>query len=455
MRVWQTAPAGTYTEQMVVLNRMDFVEELTIREFYNEIEPLCSSINGDTETLIRGLNVVQQVREGDVTFADDRQYLERALGKQATAVITTPALAEDSKGKCVVILAPEPFMAFREACRSLSGPQSFRTLNARERAEYASFDICVAGSAIVDPRAVLAEGCQIGPDTIVGPGVYVGAKVQVGANCFLHPNVVLEGGVRLGQRVTVGAGSILGSRPNAYKRIGDSYVSYVAVGYVTVGDDVEIGALCTIDRCLTDATVVGSGCRIGNGVQIGHGVRLDAGVLLVAHSAIAGHTHVGEAAVIRGQSGVDHDLCIGRRAVIDARSGVTKSVPDDGNVMGNYAEPKRKYLTKQAALKFLPDLRRDLADIIRERRKQSESWELFREVVARELSLDKADVVEDRRLGTDLRADSLDLVEVQMQLEVEFDLSSESLEGIAAMTVGDAFKLIKELSHGEQTCKDL
>lgn len=426
---------------------MDFVNELTVREICHKIDALVDSIDGDPETLTRGLNVVQQAREGDVTFADDRRYAERALVKQATAVITTPALANECKGKCVVIIAPEPFMAFREACRTVSEPLSCRTLTGREQESYESLHICVADSARVSPHAVLGEGCSIGPNTVIGPQVYVGPQTRVGADCFVHPNVVLEASTRVGDRVTIGAGSVLGSRPNAYKRVGGSFTSYAVVGYVDVGDDVEIGALCTIDRCLTDATVIGSGCRIGNGVHIGHGVYLDEGVLIIAHSAIAGHSRVGKGAVIRAQSGVDHDLQIGQGAVINARSGVTKSVPDQENVMGTYAEPKRNYLIKQAALKFLPDLRRELAVIIRERRKPSQFSELFRKVLARELSVDLADIGEDKRLGIDLPADSLDLVELEMQLEVEFevDIGLASSQGLATMTVGDVFELIQKL----------
>jgi acyl carrier protein len=59
------------------------------------------------------------------------------------------------------------------------------------------------------------------------------------------------------------------------------------------------------------------------------------------------------------------------------------------------------------------------------------------------LAVDPAKVTVEAKFGDDLDADSLDLVELVMALEEEFDVSveEEELEGIE--TVGQAFKLIE------------
>ena len=66
----------------------------------------------------------------------------------------------------------------------------------------------------------------------------------------------------------------------------------------------------------------------------------------------------------------------------------------------------------------------------------------FRKCVVDTLSVDGDQVVQTAKFADDMDADSLDLVELIMALEEEFDISvpEEDLEGIA--TVGDAYNLV-------------
>jgi acyl carrier protein len=66
----------------------------------------------------------------------------------------------------------------------------------------------------------------------------------------------------------------------------------------------------------------------------------------------------------------------------------------------------------------------------------------FRKCAVEVLSVAEDQVVPEARFGDDLDADSLDLVELVMALEEEFDISvpEEELEGIE--TVGQAYDLV-------------
>lgn len=71
------------------------------------------------------------------------------------------------------------------------------------------------------------------------------------------------------------------------------------------------------------------------------------------------------------------------------------------------------------------------------------NFERFKKSAVEILAVEEDQVTLDARFGDDLDADSLDLVELVMALEEEFDISveEEELEGIE--TVGQAFELIK------------
>ena len=72
----------------------------------------------------------------------------------------------------------------------------------------------------------------------------------------------------------------------------------------------------------------------------------------------------------------------------------------------------------------------------------AEQFAKFQKCAVEVLSVDEAKVTKEARFAEDLDADSLDLVELVMALEEEFDVSveEEELEGIE--TVGAAYELV-------------
>jgi len=74
----------------------------------------------------------------------------------------------------------------------------------------------------------------------------------------------------------------------------------------------------------------------------------------------------------------------------------------------------------------------------------ADNWERFRKCTVEVLSVDPDKVVPEAKFGDDLDADSLDLVELVMALEEEFEITvpEEDLEGVE--TVGQAFTLVTD-----------
>jgi acyl carrier protein len=72
-----------------------------------------------------------------------------------------------------------------------------------------------------------------------------------------------------------------------------------------------------------------------------------------------------------------------------------------------------------------------------------DTLEKFKQCTVEVLQVDPEQVTMEARFGDDLDADSLDLVELVMALEEEFDVSvpEEELEGIE--TVGQAYELVQ------------
>ena len=67
-----------------------------------------------------------------------------------------------------------------------------------------------------------------------------------------------------------------------------------------------------------------------------------------------------------------------------------------------------------------------------------------RALIAQKLSLDESEITPEKSLNNDLGADSLDVVEVSMMLEREFNLKFDESDTAKIQTVGDLYELIEK-----------
>ena len=70
--------------------------------------------------------------------------------------------------------------------------------------------------------------------------------------------------------------------------------------------------------------------------------------------------------------------------------------------------------------------------------------EMLRKVIAEVLNVDQAEITMDTTFVDDLGADSLDVFQIIMGIEEEFDIEVNVEEAEKIVTVGDAVELIKK-----------
>jgi UDP-3-O-[3-hydroxymyristoyl] glucosamine N-acyltransferase len=212
----------------------------------------------------------------------------------------------------------------------------------------------IAPGATVGARTVLGKGC------VLHPGVHIGEDCVLGDGCELFSGVVLYRRTRLGNRVAIHANSVVGSDGYGYVLVEGRHAKIPQVGWVEVGDDVEIGACVCIDRGVLGPTRIGAGTKIDNQVQVAHNVQVGNHCLLVSQTGISGSTKLGDYVTLAGKVGVVGHIEIGSRSVVGGNSVVAKSLPEGSFVTGFPARPHREWMEAQAALNRLPGLMRQL-----------------------------------------------------------------------------------------------
>ena len=276
---------------------------------------------------------------GDVTFLDNRKYLEAFGRSRAGAAFVDARLAARAPAGMALLLADEPYKSFARAAQAFypADPVVARR----------------APTALIDPSAAVPADCDIGAHVVIEAGARLGARCRVGPNTVIGAGVELGEDCRIGARVVLHPGVCIGQAGFGFAPDPERPVKVPQLGRVIIGDDVDIGANTTIDRGSGHDTVIGAGTMIDNLVQIGHNVVLGRGCVLAGQVGISGSTKLGDFVVAGGQVGLAGHLRIGNGARISAKSGVMRDVEAGATVGGNPAVGFTLFMKQVALLQRL------------------------------------------------------------------------------------------------------
>lgn len=313
------------------------------------------AVQGDPEYRVSGIAPLDRAGPTDLTFLASAKYAKLLAACEAGAVLVTPELA-GTPGPCVnriIVAKPHDAMLtivprlYRAPERPFIGVHPTAVVDASAEVDA---DACVEAFVVIGRGARVGAGSWIGSHTVIGDGVVVGSATR------LFPHVTLYPGTQLGDRVAIHAGTRIGSDGFGYVYANGAHQKVPHVGGCVIGNDVEIGANCAIDRGSIDQTVIGDGTKIDNLVHIAHNVRIGRLCLLAAQVGIAGSVRIEDGAMLGGQVGVSGHLTVGSRATLAAQAGVISDVPAGELWSGYPARPHKQALRGSAAVAKLPEL---------------------------------------------------------------------------------------------------
>jgi UDP-3-O-[3-hydroxymyristoyl] glucosamine N-acyltransferase len=305
---------------------------------------------GEPGRTVSGVATLETAGPDDVSFLDNRRYIDAFVGSRAGACLVRPEFAERAPTGMALLLTDRPYHGYAGVARAFHpDPEIVAGIDPRASVDPTArigAGTSVAVGAVIGPRAEIGARCRIGPNAVIGPGVVIGDDTSVGPNaslthCLVGARVLIYPGARIGQD---GFGFAIDTR---------GHVKVPQLGRVVIGDDVEIGANSCIDQGAVGDTVIGPGCMIDNLVQIGHNVQVGRGSVIVAQVGISGSTRLGDFVVAGGQAGFAGHLRIGSGAQIAAQSGVHRDVPDRGAIGGSPAVSVSEWRRQVAYLKRL------------------------------------------------------------------------------------------------------
>ena len=297
-----------------------------------------------------GVAPLQAAGPDDVSFLDNRRYVQALDATLAGAVIVTPDLLDRVPVGTVAIVTTTVSEGWARVAelfhpRPPTRPGIHRTATVSEDAKVDP-TAEIGAYALIEAGAEIGENCRIGPYVSVGAGVTIGRDARIGAHVSLSH-------AHLGCRVTLFPGARIGQEGFGFASTATGFLSIPQLGRAIIGDDVEIGANSTVDRGSTGDTIIGAGTRLDNLVQIGHNVRIGRCCVIVAQAGIAGSTVLEDFVQVGGQAAITGHLHIGKAARIGGQAGVIGDVPAGAILMGTPAQPRKAFFRQVATLKRL------------------------------------------------------------------------------------------------------
>ncbi|WP_126977312.1 UDP-3-O-(3-hydroxymyristoyl)glucosamine N-acyltransferase [Frigidibacter oleivorans] len=309
---------------------------------------------GDGALRVTGAAEPAQAGPAQLALAMDPKYAPGLAQGQARAAVLWDGADWQGMGLAGAILIDRPRLAMSGLTRVFDpGPAIAPGIHP---------------AAIVDPAAFIGPGAAIGPfvtigaDVVIGPGARIAAHASIAEGARIGSDALILQGARIGARVAIGdrficqPGAVIGSDGFSFVTEQKSGVEEIretlgergavtaqpwlrihSLGTVEIGDDVEVGANCAIDRGTVRATRIGDGTKLDNLVHVGHNVQVGRDCLLCGQVGIAGSARIGDRVVLGGQCGVSDNIFVGDDVIAGGATKIFTNAPAGRVLLGSPA----------------------------------------------------------------------------------------------------------------------
>jgi len=305
---------------------MKFERPYTLKEIAQLLE---APFKGNPDLEITGINEIHKIEKGEIVFVDHPKYYKKALESNADVILIDQEVNEIPEGKGIII-CEAPFDAFNFITHHFS-PSIPWTANT-------------------------GNNFSVGENTHIFPNATIGHNVSIGDNCIIHAGAVIGDDTIIKNNVVVGPNAVIGHYAFYYKKKSTGYDRMHTCGRTILEDNVEIGALSTVDRGVTGDTIIGAGTKIDNQVHVGHDTVIGENCLFAANVGIAGCVVIKNNVTLWGQVGVVSDITINDNVTVLGQSGVGNDLEAGKTYFGSPCGEARTKFKELAAFKKLPSI---------------------------------------------------------------------------------------------------
>ncbi|MDB6086709.1 MAG: glucosamine N-acyltransferase [Gammaproteobacteria bacterium] len=242
----------------------------------------------------------------------------------------------------------------------------FTQWGARHPTAVVHADATIGENVLLGPYCVIGAGAIIGDGCLIGAHAVVENHARIGARTVLHPQVFIGFDCEIGEDCEIHPHSTIGSDGFGYTVEADGRPRKIShLGNVMIGDHVEIGANCAVDRATLTSTRIRSGTKLDNLCHIAHNCDLGENGFYTAGFMTGGSTKIGRQFVTGGGTVVTAHVTLADNVVLAGRSTVTNDIREPGRYGGYPLQPLKQAMKTVASIGQLNEFRRNLNRIMK------------------------------------------------------------------------------------------
>jgi UDP-3-O-[3-hydroxymyristoyl] glucosamine N-acyltransferase len=326
----------------------------SLKALFDGLQVNVPSVYADID--VRDCKDISAAGQGVLTYLSDLSYLEGRLPEGSICLVSHKIADISAEGfeKAVILACDNPRAAFAQAAQRIY-PALYNPSADRQAA--------IHPTAIIDPQSQIDKTASIGAFCVIEKDVKIGAHsvleshiqlkqgTEIGRSCHIAASAVISHAI-IADHVRIGANTVIGKRGFGFEASATQVSIMPHLGIVLVGNYVDIGASCVIDRAVFGETRLDDYVMLDNLVHLAHNVTIGTGTIIAAHSAVAGSSHIGKACMLGGKVGVADHVTIGDNSIIMGNANVTKSLAGGEAYAGFPAMPAQQFWRQQARLRI-------------------------------------------------------------------------------------------------------
>ncbi len=328
---------------------------------------LNGEISGNSSVVVTELAKIEEGKEGSLSFLSNPKYEEYIYSTKSSICIVNNTFnpTKPLPTSLTLIKVENAYSCFAQLLQlyeNLSKPKP-----CREQPSFVDESAVIGEDLYLGAFAYIGKNAKIGTQVSIYPNVFLGDNVSIGSNTIIYPGVTIYHDCVVGENCIIHAGTVIGSDGFGFVPNQDGIFQKIPqIGNVIIGNNVEIGSNCSVDRATMGSTIIKDGVKIDNLCQIAHNVEIGENSALAAHAAIAGSTKIGKRVMIGGQVGINGHISIANDTKIAAQSGVAKTIKEAEILMGSPAIPLGDFKKSTVGFRKLPYILNKLAEIEKE-----------------------------------------------------------------------------------------
>lgn len=315
----------------------------------------------DPENLwIESVSTLSQSKTNSISFISNRLNLRESKKSNSIAYIINFELYEKFTKPAIVVENAE--LSIIEVLNRFYPPRKSTGTIAKTAIIHPTVQL--GKNVEIGEYAIIEENSTIGDNTIIMSNAYIGKNVNIGEDSKIGIGTIIYDEIKIGKRFISLGNTTIGADGFKLVQVKEKFIRVPQIGTVIIGDDVEVGANCTIDRGGLQDTIIGDGCKFDKQVHIAHNCILGKNVVVAGQSGVAGSAVLGDNVLVGGACAISDHLTIPAGTILAGGSAFRTSPKERELYVGwDINLPYGEFQKFRQNIKYLPTLNQQIEKI--------------------------------------------------------------------------------------------